>query len=123
MNVLVTGCAGFIGSKVVELLIGNGHGVVGVDNLKVSYGRRLKEWRLGQLQGKPNFAFRRCDILNRQALEDLFRTSPVESVMNLAARAGVRQSLKDPWAYYDTNLTGALNLLEVFRKLEGPKFG
>lgn len=122
MNVLVTGCAGFIGSKVVELLIRSGHGVVGVDNLNDSYDRRLKEWRLGQLQSRPNFTFCRCDILNRQALEELFRTSPVESVINLAARAGVRQSLKDPWAYYDTNLTGALNLLDFCRTFEIPKF-
>lgn len=122
MNVLVTGCAGFIGAKVSALLVENRHRVVGIDNLNDSYDRRLKEWRLTQLQNKPNFTFRRGDILDRAALEELFRASPVESVINLAARAGVRQSLKDPWAYYETNLTGALNLLEVCRKFEIRKF-
>ena len=122
MNVLVTGCAGFIGSKVVELLVRTGHRVTGIDNLNASYDRRLKEWRLGQLHAEPTFTFHQCDILNRRALEEHFRTSPVDGVINLAARAGVRQSLLDPWAYYDTNVIGALNLLELCRTFEVRKF-
>lgn len=122
MKVLVTGCAGFIGSKVGELLIHNGHDVVGVDNLNNGYDRRLKEWRLRQLQGKPHFTFVCCDIVNRLALEELFRNCALDSVVNLAARAGVRQSLQDPWVYYETNVTGTLNLLELCRMFKVPKF-
>ncbi len=122
MKVLITGCAGFIGSKVSELLIQNGHHVVGVDNLNDSYDVRLKEWRLSQLQGKPNFAFHRWDIVNRHVLEELFRNRAVDAVINLAARAGVRQSLQNPWGYYDTNVTGTLNLLELCRAWKVPKF-
>jgi UDP-glucuronate 4-epimerase len=122
MNVLVTGCAGFIGSTVSEALIQTGHHVVGIDNLNNSYDRRLKEWRLSQLQEKPNFTFRLCDLVNRQALEELFRHRAFDGVINLAARAGVRQSLHNPWIYYDTNVTGALNLLEACRTFEVLKF-
>lgn len=122
MKLLVTGCAGFIGSKVSEVLIDNGHQVVAVDNLNNSYDVRLKEWRLSRLQERANFTFYRCDIVNRQALEELFRNRALEAVLNLAARAGVRQSLHDPWAYYETNLTGALNLLELCRAYKVPKF-
>ncbi len=122
MNVLVTGCAGFIGSKVGELLIQDGHHVVGVDNLNGSYDIRLKEWRLSQLQGKPNFTFHRWDIVNRQVLEELFRSRALDAVINLAARAGVRQSLQNPWVYYETNVTGTLNLLELCRTHGVPKF-
>jgi UDP-glucuronate 4-epimerase len=122
MTILVTGCAGFIGSKVGEELIQNGHRVVGVDDLNRSYDVRLKEWRLSQLHGKSNFTFRRCDIVQRQILEELFRTHAFDAVINLAARAGVRQSLENPWVYFETNVTGALNLLELCHTFGVPKF-
>ena len=122
MKVLVTGCAGFIGSKVGEVLLRNGHHVVGVDNLNTSCDIRLKEWRLGRLPGEPQFTFRRADIADRHALEDLFRNGRLDGVLNLAARAGVRQSLHDPWAYYETNVTGTLNLLDLCRAYDVPKF-
>src|SRR5712692_6540770 len=111
MRVLVTGCAGFIGSKVSEVVVRNGHDVVGVDNLNDAYDTRLKEWRLGQLQRTSGFTFHRMDITERKALGDLFQRQPFQAVMNLAARAGVRQSLRNPWVYYETNVTGTLNLL------------
>ena len=128
MNILVTGCAGFIGWKVCELLLQEGRTVVGIDTLNEAYDARLNRWRLEQLEARPNFNFHRLDITDRPALRDLFiskfeiRNSKFGAVMNLAARAGVRQSLEDPWAYYETNVTGTLNLLELCREFSVPKF-
>ncbi len=118
---LVTGAAGFIASKVCEFLIGEGHEVVGIDNLNDAYDVRLKKWRLEQLQGKPEFRFHQVDICNRDQLRDLF-SSKFQAVINLAARAGVRQSLENPWVYFETNLTGTLNLLELCREFDVNKF-
>jgi nucleoside-diphosphate-sugar epimerase len=120
---LVTGAAGFIGSRVAELLLAGGHEVVGVDNLNDAYDVRLKEWRLRRLRGQARFAFVRLDIGLRSAMAELRGRlsaggqAPVEAVLNLAARAGVRQSLRDPWAYVDANVTGTLNLLELCREM------
>jgi UDP-glucuronate 4-epimerase len=111
---LVTGCAGFIASKVAELLLLEGHSVVGVDNLNDAYDVRLKHWRLEQIQSHAAFTFHECDICDRSALDDVFEQKP-EAVINLAARAGVRQSVENPWVYVETNLTGTLNLLELCR--------
>lgn len=121
MNILVTGCAGFIGWKVCELLLEEGQTVIGIDNLNDAYDVRLKHWRLQHLEDRSNFHFHRLDITDRNALSTFFnsksaiRNPQFEAVINLAARAGVRQSLEDPWAYYETNLTGTLNLLELCR--------
>lgn len=117
MRVLVTGCAGFIASRVAEALIRDGHEVVGVDNLNDAYDPRLKEWRLGRLRELPAFSWHSLDILEQGPLRELLQRQPVEAVMNLAARAGVRQSLVNPWIYYATNVTGTLNLLELCREL------
>ena len=139
---LVTGVAGFIASKVAEFLLADGHTVVGVDNLNDAYDVRLKEWRLAQIQGHPNFTFHRLDITDKKALRALFdqrpttndqrvphsslvhrrSSSPFDAVINLAARAGVRQSVEDPWVYYDTNVTGTLNLLEMCKEFGVKKF-
>ena len=125
---LVTGCAGFIGWKVTEFLLAEGHTVVGVDNLNDAYDVRLKHWRLAQLEGKPGFEFHRLDICNREALRGLFnlkcaiRNPKFDAVINLAARAGVRQSVENPWVYYETNVTGTLNLLELCREFGVQKF-
>ena len=116
MKVLVTGCAGFIGSKVSELLTDSGHCVVGTDNLNDAYDPQLKEWRLSRLLGRPTFTFLRLDITERQNVDHQLEHHDIEAIINLAARAGVRQSLLDPWAYYDTNVTGTLNLLEFSRR-------
>ena len=118
---LVTGCAGFIGWKVCEFLLADGHTVVGVDNLNDAYDVRLKQWRLAQLQGKPEFEFHRLDICDRTALAGLF-SSQFDAVINLAARAGVRQSVANPWVYFETNVTGTLNLLECCREFGVRKF-
>ena len=117
MRVLVTGCAGFIASRVTEALIRNGHEVVGVDNLNDAYDPRLKEWRLGRLRELSRFSWHSLDILEQGALRELLQSHPVKAVLNLAARAGVRQSLVNPWIYYATNVTGTLNLLELCREL------
>ncbi len=122
MRILVTGCGGFIGSKVTERLAQEGHRVIGIDNLNDAYDVRLKEWRLTQLRALPGFTFARLDITDREGLEVLLRQHPVDAVVNLAARAGVRQSLHDPWLYYETNLTGTLYLLDLCREREIPKF-
>jgi len=119
---LVTGAAGFIGSKVAELLLRDGHRVVGVDNLNAAYDVRLKEWRLAQLKPLPGFTFRRLDITDKAGLEDLFRTFAFEAVLNLAAWAGVRRSVENPWVYIETNVTGTLNLLELCKAHGVKKF-
>ncbi len=138
-NILVTGCAGFIGWKVSERLLREGHSVIGVDSLNDAYDLRLKEWRLAQLDGHPNLSFHRLDITDREALQQLFATlhrsskrdpqhptpnaqSPITAVINLAARAGVRPSVKNPWPYFETNVIGTLNLLECCRNSGIRKF-
>jgi len=121
---LVTGAAGFIGARVSEMLIENGHSVVGVDNLNDAYDVRMKEYRLRKLQGLPGFVFLRDDISDRRIIERLsdLEQHPFEAVVNLAARAGVRASVDNPWVFYETNVTGTLNMLELCRRRGIPKF-
>ena len=121
MHALITGTAGFIASKVAELLLDEGHTVTGVDNLNDAYDVRLKEWRLAQLQARPGFRFQRLDIADRRALRPCFQDSPPDAVINLAARAGVRPSVQDPWIYLEANVTGTLNLLELCREFDVKK--
>lgn len=121
MRVLITGCAGFIGWKVSELLLRDGHTVVGLDNLNSAYPVVLKEWRLSQLEMEPSFTFCVGDITDRQGLRAISSNEPFDGVINLAARAGVRKSLEDPWIYYETNLIGTLNLLDYCREKGVPK--
>jgi nucleoside-diphosphate-sugar epimerase len=92
--------------------------VLGVDNLNDAYDVRLKQWRLDRLLPSDRFHFRRLDITDRAALDACFRdatAAPVDAIINLAARAGVRYSVIDPWVYLETNATGTLNLLENAR--------
>jgi len=117
---LVSGAAGFIGARVAELLLEAGHQVVGVDNLNDSYDVRLKEYRLKLLEGRKGFSFYRLDISSRDVIEKL-KGEPFAGVINLAARAGVRDSALDPWAYMDANMTGTLNMLELCRQQDIPK--
>lgn len=119
---LVTGAAGFIGARTSEMLLEQGHAVTGVDNLNRAYDPRIKEYRLRRLQGLPGFDFVRADISDRAILESSISGRKFDAVINLAARAGVRASVDDPWAFVDTNITGTLNLLELCHRAGIPKF-
>jgi nucleoside-diphosphate-sugar epimerase len=110
---LVTGAAGFIGSRVTEMLIDQGHAVTGVDNMNDAYDVRMKEYRLLKLQALPGFVFKKLDIADRAAVEKL---PAFEAVINLAARAGVRASVANPWIFLETNVNGTLNLLDLCRR-------
>jgi len=120
---LVTGSAGFIGSRVSGMLLDAGHQVVGVDNHNAAYDVRLKDWRLAQLAPRDGYNHHTEDICDFKAVETLFsRYGHFDGVINLAARAGVRASVEDPWAFVNTNLTGTLNLLEMCQRSNTKKF-
>jgi nucleoside-diphosphate-sugar epimerase len=119
---LVTGAAGFIASRVCEFLLADGHTVLGVDNLNNAYDPRLKEYRLRRLEGLPGFEFRHADISHRDVVEALEKAGKFDAVINLAARAGVRASVENPWVFVETNMTGTLNLLELCKRRGIPKF-
>jgi UDP-glucuronate 4-epimerase len=121
MRVLVTGAAGFIGWKVCELLLESGYRVTGVDNLNDAYDVRLKQWRLAQLLPRAGFQFHKVDICDLGTLRPLFEDG-FDAVVNLAARAGVRYSVENPWVYCETNVGGTLNLLELCREQRVRKF-
>ena len=126
MRILLTGSAGFIGSRVTFFLLETGHEVWGVDSLVSSPDIRLKEWRLSNLSDKVRFTFNRGDIRNIEALRHVFadysKSGQITAVVNLAALAGVRSSVENPKAYYEVNLLGALNLLELCREFGVEKF-
>lgn len=122
-NYLVTGAAGFIASRVSHILLDRGDTVVGIDNLNDAYDPRLKHWRLEQLEALDGFTFARLDLSDRAGLAKVFREKgPFEGVVNLAARAGVRQSVENPWVYMETNATATLNLLELCKDHDVGKF-
>jgi nucleoside-diphosphate-sugar epimerase len=118
---LVTGAAGFIGARVAELLIDRGHSVLGIDNLNEAYDRRLKDWRLKRLRDRKGFEFSLADIRQRHELDNAAAGRKFDGAINLAARAGVRPSVANPWIYAETNVIGALNVLELCRKTGIPK--
>ncbi|HEX6270182.1 MAG TPA: NAD-dependent epimerase/dehydratase family protein [Anaerolineales bacterium] len=120
-NYLVTGAAGFIGARTAEMLIKDGHTVVGVDNLNGAYDLRMKEYRLNNLQAMDGFAFHKLDISDKSII-DYFNGKRFDGVINLAAWAGVRASVKNPWIYVDSNMTGTLNMLELCRQTGTKKF-
>jgi UDP-glucuronate 4-epimerase len=121
-KILVTGAAGFIASKVCEMLIEKGETVVGLDNLNDYYDTRLKEYRLKRLLNFSNFSFYRADIERISEIKPIFEAHSFRSVFNLAARAGVRYSLENPWVYLRTNAEGTLNLLELMKDFGVHKF-
>lgn len=114
-KVLVTGSAGFIGFHTSLRLLREGHEVVGIDNLNDYYDVQLKEDRLANLLEEPGFTMVRGDLADRPAIEQLFATHQFDSVINLAAQAGVRYSLTNPHAYVESNLVGFVNILEGCR--------
>ena len=118
MAVLVTGVAGFIGYHVARALLGRGETVVGIDNLNDYYDVGLKEARLAGLEGRPGFCFRRLDIADRDAISELLaEESRIDRIVHLAAQAGVRYSLVNPYAYLRSNIEGQVVLLEAARRL------
>jgi nucleoside-diphosphate-sugar epimerase len=119
---LVTGAAGFIASRVSQLLMDDGHSVVGVDNMNDAYDPRMKEYRLARLVKQEKFDFVKMDIADKNAAFKLIDKGPFDAVINLAARAGVRQSVENPWVYVDTNVTGTLNMLETAIRSGTKKF-
>jgi nucleoside-diphosphate-sugar epimerase len=110
---LVTGAAGFIAARVSGMLLDAGHSVVGVDDMNASYDVRMKEHRLQALKKQNRFEFHEIDIADRDKVAAL--GGGFDAVINLAARAGVRDSVRDPWIYIDANMTGTTNMLELCR--------
>jgi len=117
-TLLLTGAAGFIGMHVAEALLERGERVVGVDNLNPYYDTRLKQARLARLEGRPGFRFHRADVADRAAMHALVETERgIDRIVHLAAQAGVRHSLVDPYAYVQSNVMGHLVVVEAGRRL------
>ena len=125
MNIVVTGCTGFIGSNVSRLLVEAGHSVRGVDSVEAN-DSELARWRLRPLSGGPGFTSHVVNILDPEGLRKVFRgedlCETVAAVIHLAAKAGVRASIEDPRSYYETNVLGTLNLLELCREFGVSRF-
>ncbi len=112
--ILVTGAAGFIGFHVTQHLLARGEQVVGVDNLNPYYDVKLKQARLAQIEGRNGFSFHRLDIADKTAAAAFFKEHPgLTRIVHLAAQAGVRHSLVDPFPYIDAKVTGHLVILEA----------
>ena len=114
-KILITGAAGFIGFHLAKFTLERGHFVVGLDNLNSYYDPKLKEDRLDMLRTYNNFVFYRADLKEKPAVDEIFAACRPEYVVNLAAQAGVRYSLENPYAYVDSNLVGFVNVLEACR--------
>lgn len=140
MNILLTGCAGFIASQIAEMLLEKGHIVIGVDNLNDYYDIRLKKFRLKSIHDKASalnstkksaitkrkkcskFTFIQMDIENEIAVRKLFKKYQFNTVINLAARAGVRYSIINPYVYSTTNIHASLNLIEACKQYKVKKY-
>ncbi len=114
-KILVTGAAGFIGFHLCKRLLADGNLVIGIDNLNDYYDASLKQARLNQLELFPNFLFKKIGLEEREHLYLLFVSEKFDSVINLAAQAGVRYSLENPYTYIDSNINGFINILEGCR--------
>ncbi len=115
MNVLVTGAAGFIGFHLSKRLLDENYHVIGVDNLNEYYDVRLKKDRLNILKKNTNFEFYKIDLANKESLIQIFENRSISIVINLAAQAGVRYSLYNPYSYVHSNIVGFINILEACR--------
>lgn len=118
MKILVTGAAGFIGSRLSEKLLERGDEVIGIDNLNDYYAVSLKEARLARLMPHARFSFEKLDVADQAAVDSVFANAGPERVMHLAAQAGVRYSIENPRAYIESNIVGFTNILEVCRHNE-----
>lgn len=119
MTIIVTGAAGFIGHAVAHRLLDRGEAVIGVDNFNDYYETSLKDARAGRLSARAGFRMLRMDIANAPAMASLIRENAVRRVVHLAAQAGVRYSLENPFAYEKSNLAGHLSVLEACRHADG----
>ncbi len=120
MKVLITGSAGFIGFHLAKRLLEDGHEVLGIDNLNDYYDVGLKKARLTHLEPFDGFEFHRVDISDRNAMGAIFQKNRLDRVVNLAAQAGVRYSLENPYAYVESNISGFMNILEGCRHSKVP---
>ncbi|HUG33578.1 MAG TPA: GDP-mannose 4,6-dehydratase, partial [Anaerolineales bacterium] len=118
---MITGAAGFIGARTAELLLQDGHTVVGVDNVNDAYDPRMKDYRLKRLQENKGFTFHKLDVSDKFIIEQ-FKHEKFDAVINLAARAGVRYSVENPWVFVETNTIGTLNMLELCKQTGTKKF-
>jgi nucleoside-diphosphate-sugar epimerase len=119
---LVTGAVGFIAYRVCSILLEDGHTVFGIDNFCPDYDVAMKHWRLSHLRKFENFQFEEGDISDLEQLNSILNGRKFDAIINLAARAGVRASVEDPWAFVSTNTIGTLNLLEYCRQKDIKKF-
>lgn len=122
MSILVTGASGFIGSKVCEMLAKSGKDVVGIDNMNDYYDVKIKDYRLKNLKKLENFTFYKVDIENKKSIENIVKKHKFTAIINLAARAGVRYSMENPFIYVSTNTMGTLNLLDIAKDYKINKF-
>ncbi|MFM8490725.1 MAG: NAD-dependent epimerase [Candidatus Methylopumilus sp.] len=118
MKILMTGAAGFIGMHSAKKLLDEGHEVIGIDNLNDYYDVTLKEDRLKLLEGYKNFRFLKLDIKDQKDVVDLFKKESPQRVLHLAAQAGVRYSIQNPYIYIDSNIQGFINILEGCRTIK-----
>ena len=114
----MTGVAGFIGMHSAKKLLDGGHEIIGIDNLNDYYDVTLKEDRLKTLEGYKNFKFLKLDIKDQKDVLDLFKKESPERVLHLAAQAGVRYSIQNPYVYIDSNIQGFINILEGCRAIK-----
>ena len=118
MNILITGCAGFIGYHLTKDLLEENHNIIGVDNLNDYYSEEFKKLRLNELKKFPNFSFSLLGIENFQRMKKIFEKNNFNLVINLAAQAGVSLSVEKPRAYFDSNILGFFNILELCKEFK-----
>ena len=118
MKIIITGVAGFIGYHLCESLLKEDYQILGIDNLNNYYDHNLKLARLKRLKNHNNFIFKKIDISNREHLKKIFKDFKPNKVINLAAQAGVRFSIENPYAYIDSNIVGFINLIEISHQNE-----
>lgn len=122
MTIMVTGCAGFIGSHLVDRLLSIDENIVGVDNFDPFYDPLIKMKNIEHSMNNKNFTFYRVDIREKAGMEKIFKENKVDTIIHLAARAGVRPSIQNPLLYEEVNIKGTVNLLELCKEYEIKNF-